>query len=365
MKKVWSRYSMYLLSIVLLIACSGYEIQQQKPGIKNVIFLIGDGMGVSHITAGMTVKKKPLNIERCQTVGLIKTHSASNYITDSGASTTAFATGEKTYNKALGVGVDSLPLKNIVEVLSERDYATGVVSTSSVLHATPAGFVAHNAHRNNYTEIALDFIHSPIDVFIGGGRDMFLHRPDSLNLIDSLISRGFNISYNLDSLPEKSMSKLAVLTAPEHNPTYSQGRGDMLPKATEIALKNLSQNTTGFFLMVEGSQIDWGGHDNDIDYIVEEMIDFDNAVGVAIDFAEKNKNTLVVITADHETGGLGINGGNLKDGTIEVGFTTGSHTGVMVPVFAYGEGAEAFSGIYDNTEIFYKILDAYHISVNE
>ena len=112
-------------------------------------------------------------------------------------------------------------------------------------------------------------------------------------------------------------------------------------------------------MMIEGSQIDWGGHANDLNYAVNEMLDFDKAIGVAIDFAEKDKNTLVIITADHETGGLALTDGDMKTGRIEGKFITTDHTGVMIPVFAYGPGAEAFSGIYENNLIFNKMMNAF------
>ena len=351
--------------IILLGSCSGNKSKNINIPATNVIFLIGDGMGLAQVSAGMTVNHGYLNLERCTQIGLIKTQSGSNYITDSGAGATAFACGKKTYNGAIGVGMDSLPLKNIVEILSKEGYNTGVVATSSIVHATPAGFVAHNINRNNYAQLALDFVYSPIDVFIGGGMDVFKNRPDGLNLIDSLEAKGFRVYRNLDSAKVTAGSKLAVLTAPEHNPKISEGRGAMLSKATSLALDALPWNSKGFFLMVEGSQIDWGGHDNDIGYITSEMIDFDQAVGIALDYAEAHPHTLVVVTADHETGGLGINGGDIKAGKVEAAFTTKHHTGIMVPVYAFGDGAEKFSGIYENTEIFFKLLEAMQISADE
>lgn len=135
----------------------------------------------------------------------------------------------------------------------------------------------------------------------------------------------------------------------------------MLVDATSKAIELLSQNENGFFLMVEGSQIDWGAHDNNTEYVVEEMIDFDNAVGIALEYAIQDQNTLVLITADHETGGMGINEGNLQSHEVHAEFTSGDHTAVMVPVFAYGPCAEDFGGIQENTDLFYKMLNAFGI----
>jgi alkaline phosphatase len=131
----------------------------------------------------------------------------------------------------------------------------------------------------------------------------------------------------------------------------------MLLDASDFAIDNLKKNEKGFFLMIEGSQIDWGGHDNNVPYIVTEMLDFDRVVGKVLEFASKNKETLVVITADHETGGFSINGGDLSTGLVEGKFTTGGHTGVMVPVYSYGPKAELFSGIMENTDIYYKFKE--------
>jgi len=210
-----------------------------------------------------------------------------------------------------------------------------------------------------YEEIAADFLKTEIDVFIGGGRDHFMKREDGRDLTKELEEKGYNILFDMDKISGITEGKLAGLTADEHNPRYSKGRGDMLPDATVTAMKILNNNKKGFFLMVEGSQIDWGGHDNDTEYIVEEVIDFDHAVAKALEFAKNDGKTLVVVTADHECGGFGLNGGNFENGTVEGAFTTDGHTGVMVPVFAFGPGAEEFIGIYENTALFDKFLQAY------
>ena len=164
---------------------------------------------------------------------------------------------------------------------------------------------------------------------------------------------------NLDEITEASSAPLAGFTAEEHTPSIPDGRGEMLPRSTETALSLLSQNEKGFFLMVESSQIDWGGHDNDQDYIISETLDFNKTIEAALKFAETHPNTLVIVTADHEPGGMGLNGGNLDKHTVESGFTTGGHTGIMVPVFAKGPGSEQFRGIYENTAIFEKMKMLY------
>jgi alkaline phosphatase len=330
---------------------------------KNIILMIGDGMGVSQIYAGITANHGHLNIERCRNTGFIKTFSATDFITDSGAGATAFSIGKKTYNGAIGVNADSLPEETILEIAEENGLATGLVVTCAVTHATPAAFIAHQKWRYMYEEIAEDFLKTDIDVFIGGGRDHFIRRSDGIDLISKLKDRGYNVLFEMDSIIKVRSGKVAGLVAAMNLPPYRDStgiqRGDMLPDATQAALDILSNNEKGFFLMVEGSQIDWGGHSNNTDYIVGEMLDFDHAIGKALDFALREGNTLVIITADHETGGMSINGGNFDKGTVDAGYATTNHTGVMVPVFAYGPGSEEFRGIYDNTDIFKKIMKAF------
>jgi alkaline phosphatase len=330
---------------------------------KNVILMIGDGMGVSQIYAGIIANHGNLNIERCKNTGFIKTYSASDFITDSGAGGTAMSIGKKTYNGAIGVNADSLPEKTILEIAEEHGLSTGIVVTCPVTHATPAAFVAHQKNRIMFEEIAEDFLKTDIDVFIGGGRDHFVKRRDNVDLTAKLKEKGYKVLFEADSIKLVKSGKLAALIADIDIPPYRDSagiqRGDMLPEATNAALDILSNNEEGFFLMVEGSQIDWGCHANNTEYIVEEMLDFDRAIGKALDFAVREGNTLVIITADHETGGMGINGGNFDEGTVDAGYTTGYHTGVMVPVFAYGPGSEEFRGIYENTDIFEKILNAF------
>ncbi|MGC9373930.1 MAG: alkaline phosphatase [Bacteroidales bacterium] len=347
----------FVLSI-FLVSCNNEVTKNNHTDkkAKNVILFIGDGMSITHIYAAMTVSETPLNMEKFKYTGLQKTYSASDYITDSGAAGTALATGNKTKNGLIGCDTLGTPFKSILKYAEENGLSTGLVATSSILHATPAAFIANNINRNNYQEIALDFLKTDIDIFIGGGKKNFEDRKDGLNLIDSLKSKNYQVATAIDDINLVDFQKFAVFTAEKHNPEYRNGRGDMLPKATEKAIEVLSQNENGFFMMVEGSQIDWGGHDNDIDYIITELLDFDRAIGKALEFAEKDGETLVIVTSDHETGGLTLVGGNINNKTIEVNFSTDYHTADMVPVFAYGPGAEEFIGIYENTDVFHKMM---------
>ena len=352
----------HLLLLVLVsflfsqcVSAQKSRVQEDSPSVKNVIVMIGDGMGVSQVYAGMTANKGSLHLEKSQFVGLSKTYSASGYITDSAAGGTAIATGTKTNNGAIGVDPDGNPVKSILEYAAENGLSTGVVASCAITHATPASFVAHQLKRGMQEEIAVDFLNSDITLFIGGGKRYFNDRSDGVNLLPKLAEKGFQLAFTLEDVKKVTTGRLAGLVADEHPASYPE-RGEFLPESVEAAINLLKGNDKGFFLMVEGSQIDWAGHGNDTEAAVNEMLDFDRAIKVAFDYVDQDPNTLVVITADHETGGMALTGGDLSTGEVEGTFATTGHTAVMVPVFAYGAGAEEFSGIYENTEIIAKLL---------
>ncbi len=353
--------TIYLLVLVLIISCKPNQQEQkveaQLP--KNVIFMIGDGMGLTQIQAAMTMNGNYLNFERFHTIGLAKTSSSDNYITDSAAGATAFSTGKKTYNGAIGVNADTIPEKTILEYAEDAGLATGLIATSTITHATPAAFIAHQPSRKMYEEIAADFLKTDIDVFIGGGQNHFNKRADGLDLTDSLKANGYQVAFELEGIKDLKSGKIAALLNADAMPPYSKGRGEMLLPSALKAIEILSQNEAGFFLMIEGSQIDWGGHANDPEYVVSELLDFDKVIGEVLDFAEKEGSTLVIITADHETGGLTLpHSANILEDSTATHFSTTHHTSVMVPVFAKGPGEQDFGGIYENTALFKKMMQA-------
>jgi alkaline phosphatase len=360
--KIMKKISLVLstLLFVLFVQCETVEGQRLNTDsqVKNVILLIGDGMGVSQITAGMTANQNRLNLERATFVGFSKTYAANDYVTDSAAGGTALACGEKTNNGAIGVDKDGKPIKSILEYAAESGLSTGMVVTCDLTHATPASFVAHQAKRSMEEDIAADFLKVPFTVAIGGGKNNFEKRKDGQNLTEQLKEKAYQVVYTLEEMNAVTSGRLIALLADVHLPTYPQ-RGEVLPKGVKTALNILSQNEKGFFLMVEGSQIDWASHENNTEAIINEVLDFDRAIKVAFDFADNNPGTLVVVTADHETGGMTLNGGSFETGKVNAKYTTGGHTGVMVPVFAYGAGAKEFAGIYENTDIFNKIFSLY------
>jgi alkaline phosphatase len=342
--------------VFLALSCSGDRSageESGKPG--NIILMIGDGMGVAQVYAGLTANGGHLNLEACPYVGFQKTYSASSYTTDSGASATAIATGKKTRNGAISVDTSGAKLKTILEMAKEAGLATGLVATSTITHATPAAFVAHNPDRGKYEELALDFMDAGLEVIIGGGRNHFNRREDGQDLLEKLRADGYQVTEQLADIDPGVKGPIAVFTDSLAMPPAMLGRGDLLPEATGLAIGRLGGAENGFFLMVEGSQIDWACHDNNTEYTVSEMIDFDQAIGKALDFARKDKETLVIVTADHETGAMAIETGDFGSGEVSGLYASEGHTGVMVPVFAYGPGAEKFAGIYDNTDIFKKM----------
>ncbi len=329
---------------------------------RNIILMIGDGMGITQISAGLYMNGNKLNLERFPVIGLHKSYSGDNLVTDSAAGATAFSAGKKTYNGAIAVGMDTLPVETILEVAEKRGLSTGMVSTSTIVHATPASFNAHNRSRANYEEIALDFVTgAEIDFWIGGGKRFFDRRlMDDRNLVEELKAKGYVVGDFLTDLKDikrpSTKKNFAYLTSDKDPLPVAQGR-DYLPLASTMACDYLSEKggERGFFLMIEGSQIDWGGHSNDSDYIITEMIDFDKAVGRVLDFAALDGNTLVIVTADHETGGYAINYGSKMDSIVPA-FTSDYHTADLIPVFAYGPGASEFAGIYENTAIHTKMM---------
>ena len=203
----------FCVLIISFFSCSSSRLTSsgRKPEIKNVILMIGDGMGIADVTAAIAVSQNPLNIERCTSTGMQKTSSSDNYITDSAASGTALATGVKTKNGSIGVDSQGKPVKTILEIAESNQLATGLVSTSSITHATPASFIAHQSSRGSYEDIALDFLKTDVDVFIGGGSDNFAKRKDKLNLIDSLKSKGYEVNTSIETVLKSDAPKVAGL----------------------------------------------------------------------------------------------------------------------------------------------------------
>jgi len=372
MKKYLTLILVFLLCVFTTFSCKKAKAtnkteltSSENKTPKNIILLIGDGMGLSQVSASQFYNNETSNFDRFSIIGLIKTTAHGSLITDSAAAATALASGVKTYNGAIGVTKDSISVETIVEQISNRGIATGLIATSSITHATPASFYAHVKSRSMYEDIAYFLVNSDIDFFAGGGLKFFNKRKDKKDLIAQLKRNGFDV--NTIVLPQNILSnpssgqprKQAILLAEDEMPKMNEGRGDFLPNATKLALEVLSKNENGFFLMIEGSQIDWGGHANDSDYLISELLDFDKTIGLVLDFAIQNGETLVIVTADHETGGftLSNDGGNYNK--IKPTFSTKGHSATLIPVFAEGPSASLFGGIYENTAVYTKMISLF------
>lgn len=350
-----------LCVVTIMPSLQGCAPKESEPPVQNIILMIGDGMGVAQITSLMIAQgyDTPINMDRATAGGLVQTYSQNNRVTDSAASATTYATGSKTKNSRLSVDSLGNPLETIIEkAVSQRGMVGGIVATIGLQHATPGAFYAHSDNRDKYYDIALDMLTTTPYVAIGGGRDYMENRPDSVDIIARLTERGYTIGEKLEDLDGITTGPAMVVYpgAMYGIPTIQEGRSpEYLPKATAKALELLSDNENGFFLMVEGSLIDGRGHANDAEGVVAETLDFDNAVGVAFDYADAHPGTLVIVLADHETGGLTLPSGNsdFKRGEsgVDMKFSTGGHSGTMIGMLTYGTGANLFGGIMNNDEV--------------
>ena len=365
-----SRILLQGLFFLVMVAFSGCQ-PQKKPHLstnelkstpnnihqpKNVILMIGDGMGISQISAALYSNNNRSALEYFPVVGLQKSYSGDNLVTDSGAAATAIGCGHKTYNHAIGLTMDSLPCPSLVPLAQAHGLATGIVVTSPITHATPAAFVAHQKQRVYYEKIAKDVVSANLDIFIGGGEQYFNHRDsDDLDLLAQLSQNGYTIKESLYG--KWSPKKKYAIFVSEDKPIPALDGRAYLPKASVRTAKYLSERSTeGFFLMIEGSQIDWACHAGSSTKLIAELKDFDRTIAGIYEFARKNGETLVIITGDHESGGVSIAPGS-KINKLKISFSTNGHTAELVPVFAYGPGADTFRGIYENTDIYWKIRE--------
>ena len=355
---------------------------KNKP--KNIILLISDGMSLTQVSTYRLLKGGPnerIAVDKFPVSGIVLTHSENAIVTDSASSATAFSTGRKTNNGALGLDEDNKILENFTEIIDRYGYVSSLISTSEITHATPAAYASHVDLRWKTDEISLQMMESKVMTILGGGRHFFLpedlggKRSDGLNLLEQMESSRMVMTEKkeLDSFDHSDLGKVVGLFADEalrdkekpENHVFEPSSSEMLNFAINRSEKFNENGCKGFFIMLEGSQVDWAGHANDLDYLKREMQDFDEAVELALDYATQNPDTLVIATADHETGGLLIESSSPTDYTapeVKFSFNTGigygSHTGVPVPVYAYGPGSENFTGTLDNTDIFYAMLEA-------
>ena len=342
-----------------LSSCGNKKAKKQEPAkAMNVIYMIGDGMALPQVYAAMLASREDLAFAKFPYIGVVDTHSASNDITDSAAGGTALASDHKTKNGMVGMNPDTLEVKTVLEALADQGKETGIVVTSYVTHATPATFYAKVPKRSHYEDIAMQMAENPyLNLIIGGGMKHFNQRKDSVNLVERMENElGWKVYDTLADI-DVTCKKYAVMADQDHMPMAAE-RGDFLPRAVKTALKTLDGAENGFFLMVEGSQIDFACHANDSTWMMDEMLDFNYAVQVALDYAEEHGNTLVVVTADHETGGLSLPDPQGKYTNVTFDYSSRSHTCLPVLVYAYGPGAEQFTGWMQNRDLKAKIMNA-------
>ena len=358
MKKLTTLFLIAFVMLGLMPSCKCQKEVLEPSKAMNVIYFIGDGTALPQVYAGMLATRQELVFPKFPYIGVVDTHSASNDITDSAAGGTALASDHKTNNAMIGVNPDTIPVKTLLEVFAEQGKETGIVVTSYVTHATPASFYAKVPHRKQYEDIAVQMAENPyLNLIIGGGMKHFNQRKDSINLIEKMENELDWKVYDTLADIDVTCKKYAVLADDGHMPPAAE-RGDFLPRAVKTALQTLDDAENGFFLMVEGSQIDFACHANDSAWMVDEVVDFSQTIQIALDYAEEHGNTLVVVTADHETGGLTLPDKKGKYTNVSFCYSTGSHTCLPVMVYAYGPGAEQFTGWMQNTAIKGKILNA-------
>lgn len=341
----------------LLAGCAGSSALTKEEKPHNVILIIGDGMGVPQVYSSVVAERANNSaFLRFPFSGFSRTYSRNKYRTDSSAGGTALTTGHKVDNYHVNWGPDSARYNTLFDDAKAKGMSTGFVVTSSVLDATPASTYGHVPYRKMFDTLSLQMAQCQHNVMIGGGRKYFEtgNRKDGLAPLDTLAKRGYTVVNTLGEMLTFDGDNLVALLY-EDDPLTAPARGNVLELGSRKALAMLGRNEKGFALMIEGSQIDWACHNNDTAYLRAEMADFETVLNAVLDFAEKDGHTLVVVTADHETGGVTLPAGDIEKGENEVHFYWGNHTGCMVPVFAYGPGAHLFSGIQENVDIPNKI----------
>jgi alkaline phosphatase len=345
--------------------------------VRRVILCIGDGMGPNQIAMArhkIVGADGKLWMETLPVAGLMRTFSTDSVITDSAAAVTGMACGVKTNNAMLGMGPDDTWYASILETLSKKGWRTGLVATSTITHATPAGFASHVIDRNNEDVIAEQMLEARVDILFGGGRQFWIpedaegsKRKDAKNLIEAARRMGYVVIGSRDEMLDLKYGPVLGLFTMEAMTTYAPE--PMLSEMTQTAIRLLSAGSKEwfapepkFFMMVEGSQIDWAGHAKDTENCIRQTLLFDMAVKEAIDFARRDRHTLVIVTADHETGALILNKDKKNTQKIVGVWNSGDHSGADVAVFAYGPGSQEFGGTMDNTEIAKKIAKLLKIS---
>lgn len=350
------RWSALTIILFLSISCGGFG-REATP--KSIILIIADGTGVGQYTLSYYHNDRfsPAAFEH---VGLMTTHpSTRNKVTDSASAATAYSTGVKTYNGAIGVDDDRQPLKTVLEYAQDQGMATGLVATSTITHATPAAFAAHVPSRDDHNEIARQLAVAGVTVIFGGGRQYFHSRDNGgeqeVDLLVTMVARDIQIINHLSESIDPSRPVVGLF-AMDSLPPANQGREPSTTAMALRALEILDDDPDGFFLMVEESQVDWASHANEADRTLAEMASLNDLIDALLAYQLSHPEVLVVLVADHETGGLGVK--NAADGGgLDAGWIHGDHTANMVPIFATGPGGEVFDAVVDNIFIGQTLID--------
>ena len=339
---------------VMLEPYKTVSVQEPKgKKVKNIIFMIGDGMGLEQISAAWVCNGGALNLDNFTKVGIQRTYSANKLVTDSSAAGSDLATGQKTNNGMIAMNPDTVAVKSLAEEAMEKGKRAGAAVTCRVTDATPAAFFSHAPSRKLMDDIAVQMTNSGLYFLSGGGTKYWSGREDGVDLVGQAEAMGYTyVETKEEMMAVESGPVIALMDEYELQPALD--RGDILPSAVQKALQVLD-NKKGFFLMIEGSMIDDGGHDNKAGKTMEEIFDFDRTLGLVLEWAEKDGQTLVIVTADHATGGMTLLGGSIDEKKIRVNYSTTGHNGVALPVFAWGPHSEDFIGLYENAELSDKI----------
>ena len=386
--------------------------QDSKNGkVKNVIFMVPDGFSSSYAT-NYRLYKGEESLMDSMLVGMHRTYSADTEVTDSAAAGTAMATGVKTNNGMISTSPDGKELNTILESAEENGKASGLVATSTITHATPAVFASHVASRSDEAAIAPQLLENEVDVILGGGKKYFTD-----SLLNQAKEDGYKVAENREELnvSQKTDKLIGLFAQDAMAPELDRDATNQpsLAEMTDTAIEVLKKDKDGFFLMVEGSQIDWAGHDHDAAWAMKDAEAFEKALAEVLEFAKQDKNTLVVVAGDHDTGGMSVGGYGQYDAKLEVlqnvtatgdfmasklnldrnnvkevvkeytsidlsdmeaekiiaskvpaitineviseralvGWTSSAHTGVDVPLYAYGPSSDLFAGLHENTDI--------------
>lgn len=342
--------------LVVLIAAAGCTpgVRSAAPALDaspRVIFIVGDGAGLAYWSAALIAGDEPLAASRLPEIGLVDTRCDCRRTTDSGAAATAYAIGSRTGYTMIGMTADSVPRLTVLEAAEARGMATGMVTTTHITDATPAAFAAHSASRYDRVGIAAQLASQGIEVLLGGGLHFFTRRPDGRDLVQEMRA-GYTVVTSraqFEALDVDGTERLLGLFA--DSTTYGEAHlRPTLPAMATAALAILDRDPDGFFLLLESEDTDDLGHSNrSVDELIGGMRELDAAIAVALDYQRRSPETLIVVTGDHESGGLAI--ALARSGSLTGAYTTTGHTATMVPVFAGGPGAASFGTWLTNAEL--------------